>query len=479
MVRSNLRRGVMSTLAPSALLLLASWTIGCGGSHIAIPRPTDALDSPPAPPTVAASTVNLTVTIPLVELAAAADEAMPMSTGQERAWQAGLGSPDQAALQYQYWVVRGPLNLRVTRDQLLGEFTEMQYRLALRTTSPGGMVLEGRCGYGEDPPKHMRLVTRTRFSWTEQWTLRTDTAFDPPEFRDSCRLAGLNADVTPIVRAIVESRLPALAAAIDARTKSRSETKQRAQKIWNWLQQPVDLGRDRWLTLNPQHAQASPIVSKGPDIRTSVDLILKPQVHVGAKPSAEHRPLQPLQIAPASSDGFHLVIPVVAEYEVINRRLQERVVGQVFDSPVGKPLKISSAHLYGSGAQLIIELGVTGAMNGILYATGHPVYDEEMRLLRFEHFDYTADTKNVVVRSADALFHQKILARIEPETRIDLSDRIDELRNRLASLLTREVEPGWWLEATVSRLNALGIYPVAGGVEVQIVADGVIELSAR
>ena len=173
------------------------------------------------------------------------------------------------------------------------------------------------------------------------------------------------------------------------------------------------------------------------------------------------------------------MIPVVAEYEVINRRLQERVVGQVFDSPVGKPLKISSAHLYGSGAQLIIELGVTGAMNGILYATGHPVYDEEMRLLRFEHFDYTADTRNVVVRSADALFHQKILARIEPETRIDLSDRIDELRNRLASLLTREVEPGWWLEATVSRLNALGIYPVAGGVEVQIVADGVIELSAR
>ncbi|MBS0171176.1 MAG: DUF4403 family protein [Nitrospira sp.] len=469
----------MSALAPWAVLLLASWTIGCGGSHIAIPRPTDALDPPPAPPPVAPSTVNLTVTIPLVELAAAADEAMPMSTGQERVWQAGVRSSDQEALQYQYWVVRGPLNLRVTRDQLLSEFTEMQYRLALKMTSPGGMVLEGRCGYGEDPPKHMRLVTRTSFSWTEQWTLRTDTAFDPPEFRDSCRLAGLNADVTPIVRAIVEARLPALAAAIDKKAKERSETKQRAQKIWSWLQQPFDLGRDRWLMLNPQHAQASPIVSKGSDIRTSVDLVLKPQVHVGAKPSAEHRSLEPLRIAPAASDGFHLVIPVVAEYEVINRRLQERVVGQVFDSPVGEPLKISSAHLYGSGAQLIIELGVTGAMNGTLYATGQPVYDEEMRLLRFEHFDYTADTRNVVVRSADALFHRKILARIEPETRIDLSDRIDELRNRLASLLTREVEPGWWLEATVSRLNALGIYPVSGGVEVQIEADGVIEICPR
>jgi hypothetical protein len=100
-------------------------------------------------------------------------------------------------------------------------------------------------------------------------------------------------------------------------------------------------------------------------------------------------------------------------------------------------------------------------------------------VLRFERFDYTVDTKNRVVQSADSAFHQGFLARIEPETRIDLSDRIEELRLRLSSLLTREVDSGLWLEGTVNRLEVRGIYPVSNGVEVQIVADGYLNLSPR
>ncbi len=97
----------------------------------------------------------------------------------------------------------------------------------------------------------------------------------------------------------------------------------------------------------------------------------------------------------------------------------------------------------------------------------------------FERFDYTVDTKNVVVQSADSAFHQRFLARIEPETRIDLSERIDELRRRLPSLLAREVDSGLWLEGTVNRLEVRGIYPVPSGVEAQIVADGYLNLSLR
>ena len=231
------------------------------------------------------------------------------------------------------------------------------------------------------------------------------------------------------------------------------------------------------LVLNPQDAQVSPIVSDDAVIHTSVNLILKPEIRKGTLPTVEERPLPPLRLAPTSLEGFHLVVPVVADYAVINRRMQQRLVGQEFRPPVGDPVEVTSAQLYGSGDHLIIELGVTGGMNGKLYATGKPVYDSQTRILRFENFDYTTDTRNVVVHSADSLFHQDLLTRIEPETRIDLSNRIEGLRSQLESLLTQEIEPGLRLEATVSKLDALGIYPVPGGVEVQIVADGLLELS--
>jgi hypothetical protein len=459
--------------------LLLVWMPGCGGSQLEIPRPTDALKPPPPAPPVEPSVVNIKVTVPLTELATVADGAVARSSGREDSWQEGGPLPDRGSIQYQYWVVRGPLNVTASEDRLVSDFPGMQYRAAFRMLLPDGRTLEGRCGYGNDPPKRLRLIARSRLSWTDHWTVKSDTAFDPPEFRDTCRLAGINVDITPILQSIVESRLPSLAAAIDAKVKERSESRQRAQKVWSHLHQPRELGPERWLMLNPKSVQVSPIASNGQIIQSSVNLILQPELRTGTRPSVQEQPLPPLRLAPASLEGFHLVVPIVADYALINRRMQERLIGQKFQPPIGDSIRITSAQLYGSGGNLIVELGVTGGMNGKLYATGKPSYDSETRTLRFQGFDYTTDTRNVVVHSADSLFHQDFLAQIEPETRIDLSDRIEALRSRLASLLTREVEPGLWLEGTVSKLDALGIYPVPGGVEVQVVADGVLQLSTR
>ncbi|HJT19866.1 MAG TPA: DUF4403 family protein [Nitrospira sp.] len=465
--------------AVSAVLLMTCWIAGCGGQQIEIPRPTDTLVPPPAPPSVEPSVVNLEVGVPLNELVAVADGAVAQSSGKEDSWQDGGTLPDQRTLQYQYWVVRGPLNVTSSEDRLVSDFPSLQYRLALRMAVSDGMTLEGRCGYGNDPPKRVRLIARSRLSWTDRWTVKSDTTFDPPQFRDACLLTGLNTDATPIVRSIMEARLPSLAAAIDAKVKERSESRARAQKVWAQLQRPRELGQDRWLLLNPQDAQVSPILADGQLIRTSINLILQPQIRSGPAPAAQDRPLPPLRLSPTSFEGFHLVVPVFAEYAAINRRMEQRLVGQRYKPPIGDAVEITSAQLYGSGEHLIVELGVTGGMNGKLYATGKPVYDRQTRILRFEQFNYTTDTRNVVVHSADALFHQDFLARIEPETRIDLSDRMDNLRSRLSSLLTQEVEPGVWLKGTVTTLDALGVYPVPGGVEVQVVADGVMHLSVR
>ncbi len=465
--------------AALALLLVSCWPAGCGGSHIEIPRPVDATKPAPSPPPVEPSVVHLNVSVPIGDLVAVADQAIPHSSGREDAWQQGQTLTGQAKLEYQYWIVRGPLYVTAMEDRLLAELPDVQYRIALRMRQASGMALEGRCGYGNDPPKRLRLIARSRLSWTDHWTVTSDTMFDPPEFRDACKLDNLDTDVTPIVRSVVETRLPALAAAIDRKVKESSESRQRAQKVWSALQTPLELAPGREIVLNPQDVQVGPIVPNGPFIQSSLNLILKPEIRAASMQPVDHRPLPPLRLASTSLDGFHLVVPIFVEYAMINRRLQERLVGREFESALGGPITVTSANLYGSGGRFIVELGVTGAMNGKLYATGRPRYDNKTGILRFDNFDYTTDTRNMVVHAADSMFHQTFLEQIEPETRIALSDRIESLRARLSSLLTRELEPDLWLEGTVTKLNVLGIYPVAGGVEVQVVANGSLQLSAQ
>ena len=50
---------------------------------------------------------------------------------------------------------------------------------------------------------------------------------------------------------------------------------------------------------------------------------------------------------------------------------------------------------------------------------------------------------------------------------------------RLARALTRQVAPGTWLEGSVTSLQPRAIYPMPGGVEIQVIAEGSLQLSAR
>jgi hypothetical protein len=227
----------------------------------------------------------------------------------------------------------------------------------------------------------------------------------------------------------VNARLRALAERIDAKVRERSQARKRAETIWRKLQQPTQLASDLWLSLNPVGAKVSPIGSdESQVIRTSVNLILKPQAHFGSQPALVERAMPPLELTPLSQDGFHLAVPVLAEYGDINRRLEQRLVGKEIQASVDQKLKILSIQTYGSGDRLILALGVSGAVNGNIYAAGKPVIEALSQTLTFKQFDFTLDTKDALMRAAGWLVHDDVLFKIKPYLDIDLSGQIEGLR---------------------------------------------------
>ena len=77
------------------------------------------------------------------------------------------------------------------------------------------------------------------------------------------------------------------------------------------------------------------------------------------------------------------------------------------------------------------------------------------------------------------MLRDNILAQLEPHTHIDLSEHVDTLRRQLSRALTRQVTPDTWLEGSVTNLQPRAIYPVSGGVEIQVIANGSLQLSVR
>ncbi|HET8720433.1 MAG TPA: DUF4403 family protein, partial [Nitrospira sp.] len=448
-------------------------------SQLQIPKPTDPLKPAPAPPQLEASVVNLEVRVPAEELASAVDEGFPAVAAREDDWNDAGTLGEGEDVRFLYRVVRGSVRYRMEQDQFHVWFDQVRYRIWARRNN-GDKFIEGRCGHGDDPPKRLKLSARSALSWSDRWRLRSRTTFEEPVFVEPCMLAGLDVDATPVLKAVLQPRLAALAQSIDRIIRERTEAKQRAETIWQKLQEPVEFAPDQWLEFHPRDARVSPITSNGTLVLlTSVNLVLEPRIVSGQRPDVTSTPLPSLQLRPIPQEGFRLAVPITVDYGRINQRLAEEMIGQQFQTPLGDTLTVEGVQLYGSGDKLILALQVSGGVNGTLYATGTPVFDEGLGMLKFLDLDFTVETRNVLVRSANWMFHQNILTALKSNAYIDLSGYLQTLRSRLEAAITRDLGPNARLEGEVTTLRPRGVYPTAGGVEVHVLAEGSMWVDLR
>jgi hypothetical protein len=426
-----------------------------------------------------ASVVNIELRLSAEELAAAVDEGFPQVAAREDDWSDAGVLGDRGDVRFLYRLVRGSFRYRMDHNHFDVWFDQVRYRIWARKQQ-GDAFVEARCGHGDDPPKRVNLTAHSALTWSERWRLQSRTTFEEPVFVEPCQLSGLNLDATPLLKSVLQPRLTALAQSIDRIIRERTEAKKRAETVWQQLQEPVALSPDQWLAFNPRDVRVSPITSNGTlSVKTSVNLAMAPRIVNGPKPDAPRVPLPPLQLTPLPLDGFQLAVPITVAYERINQRLEQEMIGQEFRTPLGDSVKVEGVQLYGSGDRLILAVKVSGGANGNLYATGTPVFDEGSGVLRFVDLDFTVDTRNVLVRSANWMFHQDLLSSLKAQAFIDLSRQLQTLRSRLEAALTRELGPGARLEGEVSALRPRGIYPTAGGVEVHMIAEGSMWVELR
>jgi hypothetical protein len=465
-----------------AFVIVSLWSppLLLAGTSLAIPKPTDVLLPPPPPPTLEPSVVNLTIGRTFREMRDAVESSIPVHHRHEEEWISAKRRLNGTPFEYQYYVWRGPVNFKVDGDQLVTEFPDVRYRVRVRLKEPNGDIRTAECGYGADAHMRMRLAATSDVRWDEHWLLHTNTQFGRPQFGEPCRLSPIDVDVTDLLNEWLEERLPLLASAIDQTFRHHVEAKKRAQIIWGTFQEPTELGPDTWLAYHPKNPRAGSLtLDRERFVRTTISMAFDPIIAVGPKPHFDKSPLPSLQTGPIAQEGFHLTVPMVVPFEELNKRLASEVVGEELIPPVGSPIRITGVRIYGSGASLICEVSVTGGVNGLLYLQGKPALTPDGRTLELRDFNFTVDTSNVLVKFTNRIMYNSIREKILPYTKLEVGDRIETLRSRVQRQMNRELAPGIWLEGAVTKLAPRGIYPVPGGIEVQFVMDGTLNLSIQ
>jgi hypothetical protein len=416
--------------------------------------------------------LSFVVDIPVARLLEAAEAAFAPNVAQEQAWRQAPGGLE---LQYRLW--REALYLEMVGDRLV---TRLDLRYRARARAAGGAVpLAGQCGYEPEAPRRLRVTASSSLAWTEGWGIRSTTSFGPPEFLDPCGLLPGVADVTPLLGGLAAPGLDALARALDAEVAQYGARTQ-AALVWQRLSAPMELAPRAWLVLRPRSAHAGPIGGGGPGIlRTVLELTAEPDARIGTAPDAEARPLPPLQLVKAPGRRFQAVLPLQVPYAALNEWLTSRVVGTTVDVGTSRSLSVESVQAYGSGAQMILAVQVSGAASGTVYLAGTPTVDGDSRTLRVADLQFTLESDSALVRTTGRLLHRQLVSALESRARLSLGDRLDALRTRLGAALNRELADGFHLSGTVDALEIRSVYPVQDGLEFRVLFGGALGLVGR
>lgn len=424
------------------------------------------------------SALVLPIRFPAQLLLPAIGEAFPVETDWEDAWREGAPLADGSKLRFQIYFFRGPATVAVADGGFEIAFDEVQYRMRVEVTRPGGEIVAGRCGYGDEWPRRARLEARADVSWAADWTLATRTEFAAPVLLDPCRLDD-GTDLGPAVEAGLAGRLEATAGAIDAALAERAAALRRVETLWRALGQAVELAPGVWLRLRPRDVVAGPIGGADETLETAIGLTLDPEATLAEKVEAESLPLPELHLAAVADRGLRLEVPLVAPYEEVGERLAADLVGTELSVLGRTGLRIESARAYRSDSSLGVEMEVSGVVDGTAQVVGRPWLESDGSTVTLRYVEATIETSGRFAGAMGRLAEKALASAVEDQGRIELDDRLNQIRNALLQAVNREVAPGIWLQGDVTEVRAESLELVEAGVEVRLLVEATIRVELR
>lgn len=118
-------------------------------------------------------------------------------------------------------------------------------------------------------------------------------------------------------------------------------------------------------------------------------------------------------------------IAAISTYESASRIITKNFRGQEFVSGKRK-IVVNEVNLWQKDGKIIIQLLMSGSLNGTIYLAGVPKYNPETFEIYFENMDYVLQTKGVLTKTANWLLQGVILRKIQESCRYSIKGNLDE-----------------------------------------------------
>jgi hypothetical protein len=311
----------------------------------------------------------------------------------------------------------------------------------------------------------------TSITLKHDWKMSTNTNSDGYEWIESPALdfGVVKLPLTYVADAILDGQQDYIEEQIDGAIREYVDLKDYVREPLEALYEPwlISETYKTWFKMEPKEVMVTQIktTDKGKNLKIGVGLKTYTETIIGEKPEKakmdeNKNDIVPMSVVENLKDEFSIGLVTVVSYADASKLMNEQYIATPFTYVDGKK-KITLTHfdMWGANDKVVVEIGIKGSVNGMVYLQGIPIYDTVSRSIKMTAVDFHLDTKNKLLKSANWLAHGKFCKVMEKNMAFPMGEQLDLAKKETESYFKNyEVSKGIFINGGLTKLETSRIY---------------------
>jgi hypothetical protein len=290
------------------------------------------------------------------------------------------------------------------------------------------------------------------------WKLSTNTEFKSLNWNESPSVTvfGKAVPITYLINPTVALFKSKIEKSIDAAIAKSMDFKPNVLDALEKICTPFQMNEtyESWLRIVPQELYTSDAQLQKESIAFDMGLKCLMETLIGQKPVSQFDRSK-IVLKPVLKIPEHVTANIVAvsSYEQASKIMTKNFTGQEFGSG-SKKITVQNVSIWHKDNKMIIALDVLGSINGKIYLSGFPQYNDTTKEVYFDDLNYVLDTKSRLMKTANWLAQGYVLKKIQQSCRYSLQPNLDEGKSSMQKYLKNYAPmPGVFVNGTLKDIQ--------------------------
>jgi len=271
------------------------------------------------------------------------------------------------------------------------------------------------------------------------WRMHTKTELKSLDWKESPTMVvlGKNVPITYIINPTISLFRSKIEKKIDESIEKSMDFKPNVLEALEKICTPFEMSEaySSWLRITPVEVYTTNARLKNDTFVLEMGMKCNMETLIGTKPTSKYDKnkivLKPVTQIPQQ---INTNIAAVSTYLEASRIMTKNISGQVFGSG-NKKVSVQNVNIWHKNDKMVIALDLLGSINGTIYLSGFPQYNEKTKEIYFDKLEYVLDTKDKLIRTANWLAQGIVLRKIEASCRYSIQPNLDEGKKSMMTYL--------------------------------------------